>query len=360
MNILIVPDSYKGSLSSAEVCECIANGIAATDGSHTLTALPFADGGEGFMECLVDIRKGNMLYTQASDIYGKRSEKCIGVFGDTAVIDCATASGIQAKKNVIRASSYGTGELIKFAVSEGFCNIILGLGGTGCCDGGAGALAALGVVFYDENQIKISRPNGGNLNDIFGINLRNRVKDINFTFACDVDNVYAGKNGAAYVFAPQKGATPSQVELLDEGLKRLNAFLPGDVSSVAGAGAAGGICGGLYSVYGGVIRSGFDILAEYADLENKIADCDLVITGEGKTDRQTLMGKLPYKVTNLARQHSKPCIVISGTAEDGVKLGDKMFTLTDEHTDTAAAIAGAATLLTEKSKIILQNIADII
>lgn len=356
MKILIVPDSFKGSLSADQVCRCITEGIQAISSNHTITALPFADGGEGFTNCLLDICKGNLLYTDSVDIYGRRIKCPFGVIGDTAVIDCASASGLQARKEVMRASSYGTGILIKHAVSLGFCRIILGLGGTGCCDGGAGALAALGAQFYDENYTVINRPNGGLLNDIFGVSFRKIVKDICFTYACDVDNVYAGKDGAAYVYAPQKGANLEQVALLDEGLKRLNAFLPRDVSQIQGAGAAGGICGGLYSVYQGAIRSGFDLLAEYAELDKKIAESDIVITGEGKTDSQTLMGKLPFKVAQAAKQHGKPCVVISGSIEQDVTIGDRMISLTDNHTDTAAAIANAERILTDKAKIILQNI----
>lgn len=359
MNILIAPDSFKGSLSAEAVCANIKRGFEADDSEHTVTALPLADGGEGFTECLLKICKGNTLYTNTCDIFGRPIKAPIGIIGDTAVIDCATASGLQPKKAIMRASSYGTGTLIKSAVSQGFRHIILGLGGTGCCDGGAGALAALGAKFYDINYTVITRPCGGNLNDIYGAGFRDIVKDISFTFACDVNNVYAGKNGAAYVFAPQKGANPSQVAELDEGLKRLNAFLPHDVSAVQGAGAAGGICGGLYSVYQGEIRSGFDILAEYAHLEDKMAACDCVITGEGKTDKQTLMGKLPYQVAQMAKRHGKPCIILSGMIED-VTLGDAMVSLTDEHTDSATAMANAADILAEKSKWLLQNIKDII
>ena len=354
MRILIVPDSFKGSLTAQEVCRCIDAGLHQAAPECVTELLPLADGGEGFTECMLNICKGNKLYTETTDIYGRRCKAAIGVVGGSAVIDCAAASGLQKRKDVMRASSYGTGDLIKFAVSQGFRDIILGLGGTGCCDGGAGALVALGAKLYDENYRPISRPCGNDLNSIFGAGFRDIVKDIHFTFACDVDNEYYGSNGAAAVFAPQKGATPAQVRTLDEGLKRLNAFLPRDIAQVKGAGAAGGICGGLYAVYQGDIRSGFEILAEYAALEQWISACDLVVTGEGKTDRQTLMGKLPYRVAQLAAKHGKQCVVLSGTVEE-VRFGDRMLSLTDEKTDAATAMAHAAEILTEKSKCILQN-----
>lgn len=353
MKVLIVPDSFKGSLSSKQVCDCIEKGLRKADNDLEITSIPFADGGEGFSECMMNICKGEKIYTKCHNIYNQEIDGHITVCGESAVIESATASGLLKKKNVMQSSSYGTGELIKFAVSKGFSNIILGLGGSGCCDGGAGALAALGVRFYDENQNIIKYPKSCDLNFIFGINCRNSVKDINFTFACDVENEYFGKNGAAYIFAPQKGARQTDVIELDEGLQRLNAFFGNDISKVKGSGAAGGICGGLYAIYGGTIKSGFEILSKYSMLEEKIKAADLIVTGEGMSDRQTLMGKLPFKIAELAKRHSKKCVVISG-AIDGIKLGDKMISLVDERIDSDTAIANAAEILTEKSKYILQ------
>ncbi|MCH5321528.1 MAG: glycerate kinase [Eubacterium sp.] len=352
MKILIVPDSFKGTLSSAEVCECIKNGILQRADAEIVT-LPFSDGGEGFAECLSNICNGEVLYTACTDIYGRRIKGHIFTYGKTAVIDCATASGLQKKKDVMNATSYGTGELINFAVLKGFRNIILGLGGTGCCDGGAGLLSALGVKFRDIYGEIIDVPCGKDLENIYGANFANHVKDISFTYACDVNNTYFGKNGAAYVFAPQKGADKNDVERLDNGLKMLNAFLPNDISKVKGAGAAGGICGALYSVYGGEIKSGFEILTNAYKLKEKIKTADLVITGEGKTDKQTLMGKLPYKISQLCSKYNKKCVVISGMIED-VKLGDKMICLVDKETTLEEALENPVKVLTDKAKFILQ------
>lgn len=353
MKILIVPDSFKGTLSSEQVCECIKNGILKIDKNADITALPFADGGEGFGNCLSNFCKADALYTWCSDIYGKRKKCPVYTYENTAIIECASASGLQKKKDVMHATSYGTGELIKFAYDNGFKNIILGLGGSGCCDGGAGAIAALGGIFRNIDGEIIEYPTGKDLENIFGVNLRNTVKGINFTYACDVTNAYFGKNGAAFVFAKQKGATDDDIIHLDEGLKLLNAFLPKDISKVKGAGAAGGLCGGLYSVYGGEIKSGFDILAEACNLEEKIVQADLVITGEGKTDKQTLMGKLPYKISELCKKHNTKCIVISGIIV-GVKIGDKCISLVDENTSVETAMREPQKTLEEKSKFILQ------
>lgn len=353
MKILIVPDSFKGTLTSAQVCQCIENGIKEIDKSAEITALPFADGGEGFAECLSNLCNADILYTYCTDLYGRHIKAHYYTYKDTAIIECAAASGLQKKKDVMNATSYGTGEMIKSAVDKGFSNIILGLGGSGCCDGGAGVLSALGVVFRNIYGEIIEHPCGKDLINIYGAGFKNRVKGINFTYACDVANEFFGKNGAAYIFAEQKGANKNQIKELDDGLKMLNAFLPKDVSRVKGAGAAGGICGGLYSVYGGKIKSGFDILCESCNLEHKIAESDLIITGEGKSDKQTLMGKLPYKISKLCRKHGKKSVLISGSIE-GINICDRQISLVDSETNIHEAMENSCKILTEKSKKILQ------
>ncbi|MGN0532167.1 MAG: glycerate kinase [Eubacterium sp.] len=353
MKILIATDSYKGSLDSTQVCYAIKEGILSVDKECDIICLPMADGGEGFAECIEKICNGTRLYTKCHNIYGGQIDGHIITVGDTAIIESATASGLLSKKNVMMASSYGTGELIKYAVSMGYNNIVLGLGGSGCCDGGAGALEALGTGFLDENQREIAKIKSRDLNQIFGISFRNTVKNINFTFACDVTNPMYGKNGAAYVFAPQKGARKTDVEELDDGLKRLNAFLPRDVGAIEGGGAAGGLCAGLYSVYGGTIKSGFDVIAQMANLDQLMSDCDIVVTGEGKTDSQTLMGKLPYRVAKMAKDKGKQCVVISGQI-DNVSIGDKMIALVDDDITADYAISHPQELLTKKAKLILQ------
>lgn len=354
MKILIVPDSYKGTLSSNEVADTIKS-VLEKSSDCDVKAIPFADGGEGFCNAVKSICKGDVLYTKCHDIYGKEIDGYIVTFGNTAVIECAVASGLQKRKNVMQSSSYGTGELIRFAAENGYKNIVLGLGGTGCCDGGIGALSALGVRFYDENQNVMKMPKSNDMNFVFGMSAKDKVKDISFTFASDVENEFFGKNGAAFVFAPQKGARKTDVEELDQGLQRLNAFFKTDVSKLKGAGAAGGICGGLYSVYGGEIKSGFDILSELCDLESEIKNADIVITGEGKTDEQTLMGKLPYKINELCKKHDKKCVVISGSA-DNVKIGDEMITLADDKTTLKEALEHPIEVLSEK----VQNSLEII
>lgn len=351
MKILIAPDSYKGTLTAREVCTVIANELK--EKCDEIICLPLSDGGEGFSQCIYENCDCKKITVPCHNIYNQETEGFILVFGETAIVESATASGLLERKNVMQSTSYGTGELIKFAIDNGYKQIILGLGGSGCCDGGIGCLSALGAKFFDENQNIIKIPKSNDLNYIFGVNFKNMKKDINFTYACDVENEFFGKNGAAYVFATQKGARKTDVEELDNGLKRLNAFFTKDISKVKGTGAAGGICGGMYAVLGGKIKSGFDILNEILKIEEKIKGCDIVITGEGKTDSQTLMGKLPYKIAQLAKKHNKKCIVISGSIEN-VNFADKMISLVDDNITLNQAINNPKEILAEKSKLILQ------
>ncbi len=356
MHILIAPDSYKGSLTARQVCDILAQALLTHPGV-TVTTLPLSDGGEGFGTCCVDACKGNILYTNAVDLFGQPIKAPLYTWGDTALIECAATCALQEKKDIMAASSYGVGMQLKSAIDLGFRHFIIGLGGSGMCDGGAGALAALGVALYDRNGTSIPHPTGGDLQRIAGLEvpsaLQEAVKGLHFTYACDVTNPYTGENGAAAVFAPQKGAIPAQVQLLNTGMARLAALLPKDVTALPGAGAAGGLCGGLYGVLGGTTQSGFDLLAELADLDSAIAGADLVVTGEGRTDRQTLMGKLPYRVALRAKKRGKRCVVISGDG-DGTQVGDKVITLTDKNTPPRTAIAHAAALLAEKADLLLQ------
>jgi len=368
MHILIAPDSYKGSLTARQVCDILAQALLTHPGV-TVATLPLSDGGEGFGTCCVDACKGDILYTNAVDLYGNAIQAPLYTWGDTALIECAATCALQTKKDIMAASSYGVGMQLKNAIDLGFHHFIIGLGGSGMCDGGAGALAALGVAFYDRNGTAIPHPTGGDLQRIERLQIpsdfQHCVKCMHFTYACDVTNPYTGENGAAAVFGPQKGATPAQVQLLNNGMAHLAALLPNAVRALPGAGAAGGLYinsflmsrrkteFGLYGVLGGSTQSGFDLLAALADLDSAIAGADLVITGEGRTDRQTLMGKLPYRVAQRAKKLGKRCVVISGDG-DGTLVGDKVITLTDKDTPPRAAIAHAAALLAEKADLLLQ------
>ena len=213
MHILIAPDSYKGSLTARQVCDILAQALLTHPGV-TVATLPLSDGGEGFGTCCVDACKGDILYTNAVDLYGNAIQAPLYTWGDTALIECAATCALQTKKDIMAASSYGVGMQLKNAIDLGFHHFIIGLGGSGMCDGGAGALAALGVAFYDRNGTAIPHPTGGDLQRIERLQIpsdfQHCVKCMHFTYACDVTNPYTGENGAAAVFGPQKGATAKQ------------------------------------------------------------------------------------------------------------------------------------------------------
>lgn len=356
MKILIAPDSFKGSLSAGEVCEIISDSLSEINGIETVS-LPLSDGGEGFGKCCCDCCKGNTLYNNFSDIYNNTISAPVYFCNDKAIIECASACFLQEKRNVMEASSFGTGQQILFAYEKGYRKFIIGLGGSGMCDGGTGALAALGAIFYDDKSNVIPFPAGKDMSRISKIEYGDKITKIadecSFTYACDVENPYFGKNGAAYVFAPQKGADEKQVKELDDGLRNVAKLFKKDISLIPGSGAAGGLCGGLLAVLGGKTESGFDIIAELADLESHIKEADIVVTGEGKTDYQTLMGKLPFKVASLAKKYNKRCVLISGDSDSTV-IGDKQITLTDENTTVEDAIKNCRKLLFAKAKYILQ------
>lgn len=356
MKILIAPDSFKGSLSAGEVCKIISESLNETDGVETIS-LPLSDGGEGFGKCCCDCCNGDIIYDRFFDIYGNTISAPVYFCNDTAVIECASACFLQEKRSVMDASSFGTGQQILFAYEKGSRKFIIGLGGSGMCDGGTGALAALGAIFYDDKNKVIPFPTGKDLSNISKIEYSDKIKRIadecSFTYACDVENPYYGSNGAAYIFAPQKGANEKQVEELDQGLRNVAGLFNKNISTIPGSGAAGGLCGGLLAVLGGKTESGFDIIAKLADLEEQIKSADIVVTGEGKTDYQTLMGKLPFKVAELAKKHNKRCVLISGDSDSTV-IGDKQITLTDENTTVEDAVKNCRKLLFAKAKYILQ------
>lgn len=350
MKILIVPDSFKGSLSSNEVCETLKNSIKSNFKNYKVKAIPFSDGGEGFCECCNETANGEKISIDTLGTFLEMQKSFYIKNNDTAVIESACASGLKNKKDILNSSTYGTGQIIKHAIENGCKTIVLGLGGTGTNDGGIGALSAIGVEFYDKNN-KILEPISKNLNEISYISTKNVSKNIRkakFIYATDVTNEFYGKNGAAYVFAKQKGATENQISELDNGLQNLNnVFIKQfgtDVQNIKGSGAAGGLCGGLYAVFSGEIKSGFDFLSEYSQLEKEIEKADIVITGEGKTDKQTLMGKLPFKIYELCKKHNKKCFIISGIIEN-VSFADKMISLKNNDISTEYSIIHAKELL---------------
>lgn len=307
--IVIVPDSFKGTLTSVEVCQLTEKVLKDKYPDAVCVSIPVADGGEGTLDAFVYALGCERIKLNAKNPVGDEIETSYAVTPDgSAIIEMAAVSGITLINPLepLKASTYGTGEIIKAALDNGITNIYIGIGGSATNDGGTGCLEALGVKFFDEDGNLLSGC-GGNLSKIYRIDTSDfddRIKNCRFTVLCDVENPLYGKNGAAYIFGPQKGATPQQVEELDSGLKnfaeKTKAVLGVDYSSEKGTGAAGGLGFALISYFGAEMKSGIKTVLDICDFDEKIKGADLIITGEGKMDSQSVQGKVPFGVAERA------------------------------------------------------------
>ncbi|MDM8533869.1 glycerate kinase [Clostridiaceae bacterium HSG29] len=333
MRILIAVDSFKDSLNSINVSKSIKAGILKANKEIDVKEIPLADGGEGTMQILINNLDGKIIETYATNPLGKRIKVSYGIFNNIAIIEMASVAGLQLLKeyerNPLKTSTFGVGELILDALEKGIRKFIIAIGGSSTNDGGVGMAAALGAKFLDKDLKEIEL-NGKGLEDLYEIdisNIDNRINDCDFKVACDVNNVLCGANGAAYIYAKQKGANDVMVEILDKNLlnysKILKKDLGIDILNIEGAGAAGGLGAGLIAFLNGKLESGFEIVSEILKLEDEIKKCDLVITGEGKFDLQSLNGKAPIGVGKLARKYNKKVVVIAGSIGE---LSDEIFT----------------------------------
>lgn len=320
--IVIATDSFKGTLSASEVCRTVKNELIKRYPDLEVMEIPVADGGEGTVEALLTAMSGEKIICTVKSPLGRDITAFYGILPDgTAVIEMAQASGITLEKenDALRASSYGTGQLILDAVSKGMKNILVGIGGSATTDGGIGAIAALGVRFLDANERDVPLCGEGlrliEKIDISGLD--KRLKECNITVLCDVVNPLYGENGAAYVFSPQKGAKDKDVLLLDEGLRNLArvsyTVLGKDYSPCEGAGAAGGLGFGLIAFLGARLTKGIEYILDKTNFSEKIKDADLIITGEGKLDSQSLMGKVPFFVAEKSK--GKRVLALVGVSE---------------------------------------------
>ena len=324
MRIIVSPDSFKGNMSSPEVCSLIEEGILRADKDAEVFKIPLADGGEGTARAITFAANGRLIKTKVTNPLGKKIEAEFGLIeNDTiAVLDIASASGIELLKaeelNPMKASSYGTGELIKAALDTGAKEFIIGIGGSAVNDGGIGMLAALGFKILDKDGNHAGY--GGEallkIDSIDCIEADKRLKQIKIKAASDVTNPLLGANGASAVFGPQKGATPKMIKLLDEGLGRLTAAWKkaglADNARQPGDGAAGGIGAALRICLGAKMESGAMLVMKYSGFFDRLTEADLVITGEGMTDAQTAGGKLCSVVAREARNAGVPAALISG------------------------------------------------
>ncbi len=360
MRIVIAPDKFKGSLSAPEVAAALAQGLLSADAGLDVVQVPVADGGEGTLDAAFAAGFERHV-TTVSGPTGQPVEAPIAIRGTTAVIEMAVASGLAVLPGGIRkarlASSQGTGELVRFALDRGCTSIVLGVGGSASTDGGAGMIVGLGAVLLDDAGAPLPG-GGGALADLAWIDLSGldpRLATATIILASDVDNPLLGANGAAAVFGPQKGATPDDVAHLDGALARFVEVLEKELgprvraqADAPGAGAAGGVGYAALAVLDAQRRPGIDVVLELTGLAEKLKGADLVLTGEGSLDEQSLGGKTPLGVANAAA--GIPVIAVCGrttlTLDQANAAGFAgVHALTDREADAAKSIANAAELL---------------
>ncbi|MEG3135194.1 glycerate kinase [Rouxiella sp. T17] len=367
MKIVIAPDSFKESLSALEVAKAIESGFREIFPDADYFRLPVADGGEGTVEAMVAATQGKVIKIKVTGPLGEPIDAFFGLSGDEkiAFIEMAAASGLesvpQAKRNPLKTTSYGTGELIKSALDRGVDHCIIGIGGSATNDGGAGMMQALGAKLLDKQGKEIGY-GGGALAELATIDvseLDSRIKDCRFEVACDVTNPLTGKNGASAIFGPQKGATPEMVTQLDGYLKQYAEVIKRDlgieVDNVPGAGAAGGMGAALHGFCQADLRQGIDIVTEALGLDALVKDATLVITGEGRIDSQSINGKVPIGVARVAKRYNKPVIAIGGSLTKDVDVVfdhgiDAVFSVLYSICSLEDALANAADNLRKSAR----------
>lgn len=351
--IVLAPDSFKESMTAKEVCEAMERGIRKANSQIRCIHVPMADGGEGTMQSLVDATGGRVYSKEVVGPLGNNVVAEYGILGngEIGVIEMASASGIHLvdseKRNPLITTTFGTGQLIKACLDKRVKKLLIGIGGSATNDGGAGFIQALGGRLLDENGDDLSY-GGGALAKLHTIDLSNldeRLKYVSVEVACDVNNPLCGKEGASYVFGPQKGATREMIEILDQNLSHyaevIKEQLGKDVISKAGAGAAGGLGAGLMAFLDVKLKSGIEMVIEYADLEEKVRDADMVWTGEGSIDFQTQYGKTPLGVAMIAKKYNKPVIALAG------RVGNDIDVLYDKGIDAIFGIMRGVTSIEE-------------
>jgi len=335
--IVLAIDSFKGCLSSKEIEQCIAEEIHRILPSCQTVCIPIADGGEGMLDTLIEATQGTFVSTQAHDPLMRIRPTRYGILGDqrTAVIEMAEINGLTTlspiERNPMETSTYGTGELIKDALEKGFRRFIIGIGGSATNDAGMGMIQALGAHLYDKQGNELEQ-GGKIMEQIAHIDLNHlhpALKEATFIVACDVQNPFCGPQGAAYVFARQKGASEEQIRQLDEGMRHLALLIERDfsynINKVKGSGAAGGLGGAFATFLQAHLQSGIDLLLDAVDFDRKITNADWIITGEGKADRQTAEGKVPAGVLKRAKKANIPVMLIAGKVEDKACLKQMGF-----------------------------------
>jgi glycerate 2-kinase len=360
MRILVAPDKFKGSVTAREVAENIATGLRAALPDATIDAMPVADGGEGTADVIGQACGGEGVSCAAHDALGREIEASYVWLGDqaTAVMEMSAAAGMWRiapnERDLLHADTFGVGEMIRDAVGRGAKTILIGLGGSATNDGGFGMAQALGFRFL-ANEHEVETP--GALLSLARMAAPAQAMPATILAAVDVQNPLLGQRGATRTFGPQKGGTPEQLEMLEGGLKRLAEVVARDLGSdfrdIPGAGAAGGLGFGLMSFCGATIQSGFDVVADFIGLKDAIRQADVVITGEGRLDEQSLEGKAPAGVARLAREAGKRVFAIAGDASNAPAvraLFDAVLVLARPPITPPESIARAPELLQERAR----------
>lgn len=370
MKIIIAPDKFKGSLSSFEVCNAINKGFKETNRELEVKKFPMADGGDGFANVMQHYLHTTTVYCDTVDPLGRKitvsyqwDEK-----NRIAIIEMAAASGLvllkESEHNPLATSTFGTGLMINDAISRGSANIVLGLGGSATNDAGTGILAALGFKFSDANDL-VLQPSGENLLKIKKIIVPAYRPKVKIEIACDVQNVLFGRQGAAHVYAPQKGADYEQVENLEQGLINFAGVIKSetgkDISTIPGTGAAGGIAASLLAFFHVEMKKGIDMIVKTSNIKDQLNDADLVITGEGKIDEQSSEGKVVGSIAALAKQYGIPCVAVCGMLlldENGIRnLGlKKVLAIQHNKITKEFAMKNAAGLLVKKAAGIFDDL----
>lgn len=372
MKVVVACDSFKGCLSSKEVAMHIECGIHEVDKSIEVSSYVIGDGGEGTVDAFYETCGGERVYVETTDAYGKKIMTYYTRIdgGNTAVMEVGNIIGLSMHEREKRApffgSSFGVGTVLLDAYRQGCKKIIIGLGGSATNDGGMGLLQALGARFYNHEHKYLS-PQAMNLEKVHYIdfNRLEKLDGVELIAACDVKNYLLGEEGATYIFGKQKGFFPNQIRKIDQGMENYRnhilRYLKIDINAFEGGGAAGGIGAVLIGILKAKMVPGIELLFQYSDIETKIADCDLVITGEGQTDRQTRFGKVPFGVLQVANKYKKPTICISGALgigymdlyEDGF-IG--IYSIADRAMTFQQALSQAADKLEATSYTIMRTI----
>ncbi len=329
-NFILVPDSFKGTLSAIEVCNIMKSSIKNLYKDANIISVPVADGGEGTVDAFLYALGGEKKSIWVSDAFNE--QKILAHYAmlkdNIAVIEMAACAGLPLVKNRLepdKTTTFGVGELIIDAINSGAKKIILGLGGSATNDGGCGMAVALGVKFKDEQDQEFI-PTGGTLSQIYKIDMNNiysKIKDVEFISMCDVDNPLCGRLGASAVFAPQKGADEDMVKSLDEGLAHLAKIIKRDlhieVKDIKGAGAAGGLGAGSIAFLQSKLTKGIDVILDTINFDELVSKADIVFTGEGKFDSQYLHGKVVMGVANRSQKYKTPVIVVTGAIGENIQ-----------------------------------------